>query len=162
MVRRTSEIEIDIPAGIENGTRMRQQGKGEPAPGGGGIPGDLYCDIYVKPHRFFERDGDNIYCELPVGFAQAALGAEAEVPTLEGKGQLKIPKGTKSGALLRMRGQGVMSLNGRGRGDQIVRVVVDVPSKLTKRQDELLREFGKIEEEQRGKKGWWEKLFGGA
>lgn len=159
MVKAKKEIEISIPAGIENGTRMRVAGQGEPSPDGGS-PGDLYCDIYVKPHPFFKREENDLYMELPVTFAQAALGAEVEVPTLEGQSLLKIPRGTAGGALLRMRGLGVPSLNGRGRGDQIIRVVVAVPAKLTKRQEELLQEFQKIEQETQGKKKLWEKFFG--
>lgn len=159
MTRERREIEITIPAGIEHGTRMRMGGQGEPSPDGGPA-GDLYCDIFVKPHPFFQRDGNDLYCELPVPFAQAAMGAEVEVPTLEGKGMLKIPRGTASGALLRLKGLGVPALNGRGRGDQVVRCVVNVPAKLTKRQEELLQEFQKIEQETSGKKNLWEKFFG--
>ena len=112
----------------------------------GGPSGDLYCDIYVREHEFFARHENDIVCEIPLSFAQAAMGADIEVPTLQGKSLLKIPKGTASGALLRMRGLGVTGVNGRGRGDQIVRVVVSVPTKLTKRQEELLAEFSKIEQ----------------
>jgi molecular chaperone DnaJ len=158
-VQRHREIEIAIPAGIESETRMRVSGQGE-ASRDGGPPGDLFCDIFVRPHPFFKRDGNDLYCELPVTYAQAALGAEVEVPTLEGKSLLKIPRGTANGALLRMRGQGVTGLNGRGRGDQIVRIMVAVPTKLTKRQEELLAEFSKIEQENMGKKNLWEKFFG--
>jgi len=153
------EIEVTIPAGIENGTRMRVSGQGE-ASRDGGPSGDLYCDIYVREHEFFRRHENDIVCEIPVGFSQAAMGAEIEVPTLLGKSLLKIPKGTASGALLRMRGLGVTGVNGRGKGDQIVRIVVSVPTKLTKRQEELLGEFAKIEQEQSGKKNLWEKFFG--
>ncbi len=153
------EIEITIPAGIENGTRMRLGGQGEASPDGG-PPGDLYCDIFVRPHPFFKREGNDVHCELPVAFAQAALGAEVEVPTLEGRGALKIPRGTPNGALLRMRGQGFAGLNGRGRGDQIVRIVVSVPARLTRRQEEILEEFHRIEQENAGKKNLWERFFG--
>jgi molecular chaperone DnaJ len=159
LVRAKREIEIAIPAGIETETRMRVAGQGE-ASRQGGPPGDLYCDIYVREHEFFHRDGNDILCELPVSFTQAAMGAEVEVPTLTGRSVLKIPRGTASGALLRMRGLGVTGVNGRGRGDQIVRVTVSVPPKLTKRQEELLQEFQKIEQEQSGKKNLWEKFFG--
>ncbi len=152
------EIEIAVPGGIEDGTRMRLSGQGEHSRDGG-PPGDLYCDIFVKAHPFFKRDGNDIYCELPVSFAQMAAGAEVEVPTLEGKGTLRIQRGTPSGTLLRMRGQGAANLNGHGRGDQIVRVVVAVPTRLTKRQEEILGEFHKIEQEQAGKKSFWEKFF---
>jgi molecular chaperone DnaJ len=159
LVRQKREIEVTIPAGIENGTRMRVSGQGE-ASRDGGPPGDLYCDIYVREHEFFKRHENDVLCEIPLSFAQAAMGTEIEVPTLQGKSLLKIPKGTASGALLRMRGLGVTGVNGRGRGDQIVRVVVSVPAKLTKRQEELLAEFAKIEQEQSGKKNLWEKFFG--
>ena len=158
-VKAKREIEIQILAGIENETRMRVGGQGE-ASRDGGSPGDLYCDIYVKEHPFFKREENHLYCELPVPYALVAMGGEVEVPTLEGKSTLKIPKGTQSGALLRMKGLGVTGVNGHGRGDQIVRVVVSVPAKLTKRQEELLEEFRKIEQENSGKKNIWEKFFG--
>ncbi len=159
LMRVKREIEISIPAGIENSTRMRVGGQGEQSPDGGAA-GDLYCDIYVRDHEFFKRVDNDIVCEIPVTFAQAAMGAEIEVPTLQGKAALKVAKGTASGALLRLKGQGVTSVNGRGRGDQLVRVTVSVPPKLTKRQEELLTEFAKIEQEQSGKKNLWEKFFG--
>jgi molecular chaperone DnaJ len=114
----------------------------------------------VREHEFFKRHENDIVCEIPVSYAQAAMGAEIDVPTLQGKSALKVPKGTASGALLRMRGLGVTGVNGRGRGDQVVRVVVSVPAKLTKRQEEILAEFAKIEQEQSGKKNFWEKFFG--
>jgi molecular chaperone DnaJ len=159
MLRAKREIEIQIPAGIDNATRMRVAGQGE-ASRDGGPSGDLYCDIYVKEHPFFKRDENDLYCEVPVPFSLMSMGGEIEVPTLEGRSTLKIPKGTASGALLRMRGLGVTGVNGHGRGDQIVRVMVAVPSKLTKRQEELLQEFAKIEQENAGKKNWWEKILG--
>ena len=158
-LRNKADITIQIPAGIEDSTRMRLAGQGEPSPGGG-PSGDLYVDVYVKPHEFFKREGNDILCLLPIPFATAAMGGEVEVPTLDGKGTLKIPHGTPSGQLLRIRKAGIPDLNGRGRGDQIVRVVVEVPDKLTKRQEELLREFLEIEEKKRNKKGFWEKFFG--
>ena len=159
LLKSKKEIEVTIPAGIENGTRMRVGGQGEGSRDGG-PSGDLYCDIYVREHEFFKRHENDIVCEIPLSFAQASMGAEIEVPTLQGKSSLKIPKGTASGALLRMRGLGVTGVNGRGRGDQIVHVTVSVPTKLTKRQEELLTEFAKIEQEQSGKKHFWEKFFG--
>lgn len=159
LVTAKREIEISIPAGIENASRMRVSGQGEASRDGGGA-GDLYVDVYVRDHEFFRREGNDVVCELPVSFAQAALGAEVDIPTLAGKASLKIPRGTASGALLRLRGQGVTGVNGRGRGDQIVRITVHVPGKLTRRQEELLQEFMKIEQEQSGKKNLWEKFFG--
>jgi molecular chaperone DnaJ len=154
LVRRKREIEVQIPAGIEDGTRLRVTGEGEPARDGG-PPGDLFVDVFVKADEFFKRDGDHLYCEIPVTFAQAAMGGTTEVTTLDGKATLEVPKGTASGAVLRLKGHGVPHLNGRGKGDLFVRVTVKVPAKLTKRQEELLREFSKIEEEEGGKKGFW-------
>jgi molecular chaperone DnaJ len=157
--RRKREIEITIPAGIENATRMRVAGQGEGAPEGGS-PGDLYVDVYVREHAFFSREGNDILCEVPIPFSLAAMGGEIEVPTLSGKSALKVPRATASGTRLRLKGQGVTGVDGRGRGDQLVRVTVQVPAKLTKRQEELLQEFQKIEIEQSGKKNLWEKFFG--
>lgn len=154
VLRRKRDIEVDIPGGIEDGTRLRLAGEGEPARNGGG-PGDLFVDVFVKQHEFFKREGEHLYCEVPIGFAQAAMGGELEIPTLDGKVQLEIPKGTQSGQLLRVKGHGVSRLNSRGRGDLFVRVAVRVPTKVTKRQEDLLREFAKLEEEQDGKKGFW-------
>jgi molecular chaperone DnaJ len=144
---------------IENATRMRVAGQGEGAPEGG-TPGDLYADIYVREHEFFSREGNDIVCEVPIPFSLAAMGGDIEVPTLTGKSSLKIPRGTASGTRLRLKGQGVTGVDGRGRGDQLVRVTVQVPAKLTKRQEELLQEFHKLEIEQSGKKNLWEKFFG--
>lgn len=158
-VRARRELEIEIPAGIEDGTRLRLPGQGEPSRDGG-PPGDLYVDVMVKPHSFFHREDNDIYCEVPISFAQAALGAEIEVPTLTGRAPLKVPRGTPSGTLLRLKGLGVTDVHGRGRGDQVVRVVVHVPTKLTKRQEELLREFEQIEKEQSSRKNLWERFFG--
>jgi len=158
-VRKKREITVRIPSGIQDSTRLRMGGEGEPS-ADGGPRGDLYCDVFVRPHSFFERHGNDIVCEMPVSFAIAALGGEVEVPTLEGSGRLKIPRGTPSGQLLRMRSAGVPPLNGGPRGDQIVRVVVEVPKKVTKRQEELLREFADLEQQGKGKKNLWEKFFG--
>lgn len=158
-VKRKREIEIAVPAGIEDGTRLRLSGEGEPSRDGG-PPGDLFVDVFVRQHEFFKREGEHLYCEIPVSYAQAALGAELEVPTIDGKVTLELPKGTQSGQLLRAKGQGMQRLQGRGRGDLFVRVTVQVPTKLTKRQEEILREFSKIEEEQNGKKGFWKWITG--
>jgi molecular chaperone DnaJ len=155
--KRKRQIAIAIPGGIEHGTRMRLAGQGEPSLEGG-PPGDLYCDVYVRPHDFFEREGADVICTLPVPFSVAALGGETEVPTLEGPSTLKIPKGTRSGEVLRMRGMGMKRLGREGRGDQFVRVAIDVPKNLTKRQEELLREFGKLEEEARGSRSIFDRI----
>ena len=153
------EITVKIPAGIEDSTRMRVAGEGEPSHDGG-PPGDLYVDVYVREHEFFKRDGADLQCEIPITFAQAALGAEIEVPTVEGRAKLKIPRGTASHTVFRLRNEGLPHVQGRGRGDLYVRAVIQVPAKLTKRQEELLQEFTKIEHETGGKKGFFDKLFG--
>jgi len=139
-VPETAKIEIRIPAGIEDGTRMRLGGEGEPGDPGA-PPGDLYCLVRVRPHEFFTRHHDDVLLEMPVTYGQAVLGASIEVPTVDGKSRLKIPKGTPSGQLFRLRGQGMPRLDGYGRGDQLVRVVVDVPRKLSAREDELIRQL---------------------
>ena len=142
-VKRRKKINVSIPAGIDNGAKLRVSGEGEPGINGG-PPGDLFIIIHVKPHEFFERDGDDIYCEVPITFTQAALGDELEVPTLDGRVKLKIPAGTQTDTYFRLRNKGVPRLRGYGQGDQHVKVVVVTPTKLTERQKELLREFGEI------------------
>lgn len=122
--------------------RLRVAGEGE-AGIAGGPPGDLYVVISVTPHPLFEREGQEVHCEVPVTFAHAVFGAEVEVPTLEGKVNLRIPEGTQSGRVFRLRGKGLPSVHGGGRGDQFVRIFVEVPSKLTPRARELLEEFAK-------------------
>jgi molecular chaperone DnaJ len=152
------EITVKIPAGIEDSTRMRVSGEGEPSRDGG-PPGDLYVDVSVRDHEFFRREGADLQCEIPITFAQAAMGAEIEVPTVEGRAKLKIPRGTTSHSVFRIRGEGLPHVQGRGRGDLYVRAVITVPSKLTRRQEELLQEFAKIEQETAGKKGFFDKWF---
>jgi molecular chaperone DnaJ len=140
-VERQHEITVNIPAGVEDGTRIRYQGEGD---GGrfGGPAGDLYIMLRVKDHKFFERDGNDLHCVIPISFPQAALGAEITVPTLDGETKLKIPEGTQSGQEFRVRGKGVPYLNEYGRGDLIAQIMVRTPTKLTKAQKELLRELG--------------------
>jgi molecular chaperone DnaJ len=157
--RMKREITVKIPAGIEDSTRMRLSGEGEPSRDGGPA-GDLYVDVYVREHEFFKRDGADLQCEIPITFAQAAMGAEIEVPTIEGRSKLKVPRGTMSHSVFRIRGEGLAHVGSRGRGDLYVRVLIQVPSKLTKRQEELLQEFARIEQETGGKKGFFDKLFG--
>jgi molecular chaperone DnaJ len=140
------EITVRVPAGIEDGTRLRVSGEGE-AGEEGGPSGDLYVEVHVRPHPLFERDGPDVYCEVPVSYARAVLGGQVEVPTLRGKSGLEVPKGTQSGQVLRMRGLGVPDPRGRaGRGDQLVRIVVEVPRKPSKREVELLRELETLQE----------------
>ena len=143
-VSRHRTIEVHVPAGIEDGQRIRYGGQGD-AGEPGATPGDLYAEVHVEPHEFFERHGRELLCQLPVGFAQAALGAEVEVPTLEGKETLKVARGTQSGDLLRLKGRGLPGMERYGRGDLLIQVVVEIPKKLTHHQEELLREFAKTE-----------------
>ena len=137
---KTSRIKIRIPAGVDTGTRLRSTGNGE---GGlrGGPSGDLYVILHVRQHEIFEREGDDLACEVPVSFAQAALGAEVEVPTLGGKASIRIPAGTQPATVFRLKGKGVKNLQGYGNGDLLVRVAVEVPSKLTPEQRAKLEEF---------------------
>jgi molecular chaperone DnaJ len=136
-------LEIRIPAGVDNGARLRIQGEGE-AGVHSGPSGDLYVVIYVEEHPFFQRQGNNIYCQVPVGIAQAVLGSEITVPTLEGEEKLKIPEGTQSGSVFRLRNKGVVSLGERGRGDQFVTVNIVVPTKLTKEQRQIFEALAKL------------------
>ena len=143
-ISRHRTIEIRVPAGIEDGQRIRYGGQGD-AGDPGAPPGDLYAEVRVEPHEFFERHGRELLCQLPVGFTQATLGAEVEVPTLEGKETLKVGRGTQSGDLYRLKGRGLPDVEGYGRGDLLIQVVVEIPKKLTHHQEELLREFAKTE-----------------
>jgi len=139
------QLKIKIPAGIEDGTRMRLSGEGEPGDNGA-PPGDLYVFIRVKRHPFFERRDDHVVCRVPVSYSQAALGAEIEVPTLNGITRVKIPRGTQSGQILRLRGMGFRNVDGYGKGDQLVQVMVEIPERLSRRQEELLRELAAEED----------------
>ncbi|MEB2345831.1 MAG: molecular chaperone DnaJ [Deltaproteobacteria bacterium] len=133
-------LSVKIPPGVESGTRLRLAGEGE-AGIEGGPSGDLYVDVVVRSHPFFTRDGSDLHCQVPVSFVQAALGAEIEVPTLEGKIPMRMPEGTQSGRVLRLAGKGLPALGRRGRGDVLVQIFVEVPTKLTDRQRELLEQF---------------------
>jgi molecular chaperone DnaJ len=139
-VLRQRTVEAKVPAGVEDGTRIRYAGLGE-AGHFGGPAGDLYVVLHVKEHSFFEREGNDLHCVIPVSFTQAALGTEIRVPTLEGEHTLKIPDGTQSGTTFRIKNQGVPVLNGHGKGDLFVEVRVQTPTKLGKRQRELLLEL---------------------
>lgn len=137
------KIQLNIPAGVDDGAQLRVSGEGEPGVNGG-PPGDLYVVLRVKEHEFFDREGNDIYCQVPLHFTQVALGDEIEVPTVDGKVKLKIPAGTQTGTFFRLRGKGVPYLRGNGRGDQHVQVKVVTPQDLTEQQKELLREFANI------------------
>jgi molecular chaperone DnaJ len=140
-VERAHEMTVTIPAGVEDGTRIRYQAEGDAGRFGGGN-GDLYIVLRVRPHKFFERDGNDLHCIIPVSFPQAALGTEINLVTLDGPARLKVPEGTQSGQEIRIRGRGVPFLNEHGRGDLVAQIVVRTPTKLTRAQKEKLRELG--------------------
>jgi molecular chaperone DnaJ len=142
-LEKPARIKLTIPAGISNGSRLRSSGNGE-AGIRGGPHGDLYVVIHVKEHKVFQRDGDDLYCEVPIAFSVAALGGEIAVPTLQGKASLKVPAGTQSGQMFKFRGKGIININGRGHGDLMVRVIVEVPSKLNAQQRQKLEEFANL------------------
>ncbi|HEY2139930.1 MAG TPA: molecular chaperone DnaJ [Chthoniobacterales bacterium] len=139
----TSRIKLKIPAGIADGSRLRSSGNGEAGIRGGGA-GDLYVVIHIKEHPIFQREEDNLYCELPVSFTLAALGGEIAVPTLEGKANLKVPAGTQSGQVFKLRGKGVVNVNTRDRGDLLARLLVEVPTRLNGEQRQKLEEFAAL------------------
>ena len=145
--RRTHTLNVRIPAGVDNGSRLKLRGEGETG-ANGGHPGDLYVLIRVAAHPIFARDGVDVVCEVPVSVVQAALGTKLDIPTLDGPRKLDVPAGTQSGHLFRLRGLGVADLNGYGRGDQVVRLTVETPRKLSARQRELLEEFARISGEE--------------
>ncbi|RJP69744.1 MAG: molecular chaperone DnaJ [Candidatus Abyssobacteria bacterium SURF_17] len=142
-VRTQRKLRVTIPPGVDAGSRIRYRGEGE-AGSRGGARGDLYILINVQQHEFFARDGDNLMCEVPISFPQAALGTQLEIPTLDGKITLKIPPGTQTHKIFRIRTKGMPALRGHGRGDLFVRVLVETPTKLNERQRELLEEFARI------------------
>lgn len=138
------KVFVKIPPGVDSGSRLRLAGEGEDGVRGGPA-GDLYIYINVKPHELFRRNNNDIICQIPVSFVQAALGADIDVPTLNGKKVLHIPKGTQPGDVFRFKGEGIPSLRGYGRGDQIIQVLVKTPTGLTKKQEDLLKEFARLE-----------------
>jgi molecular chaperone DnaJ len=143
-VKRFKSINMKIPAGVDIGSRLKISGEGELGIYGG-PPGDLYVVLNIEEHPFFKRDGTEILCEVPISFPQAVLGTEIEVPTLDGTSKIKIPSGTPSGRIFHIKGKGLPRIGGHVRGDQIVRVYVDVPKKITPKQKELLEEFARID-----------------
>lgn len=150
-VKKRKKISVKIPQGVDDGQQMRLSGQGEPGVNGGPA-GDLYVVFHVKPHEFFERDGDDVYYEMPMSFVQATLGDEVEVPTLHGKVKLKIPAGTQTGTRFRLKGKGISNVRGYGVGDQNIIVRLVTPTKLSDEQREILRQFadvsGKLPDEQ--------------
>lgn len=153
------EKKIKIPAGINDGQKLRYEGMGDASENGGPY-GDLYVVIKVKHHSIFERNGDDIYCEIPVKFTTATLGGEIEIPTLKGKKSMKIPAGTQTGKMFKLRGQGIKSLRGYGTGDQIVKIIIETPIELNEKQKKLLKEFENSLEDKNYKnhKSWREKI----
>jgi molecular chaperone DnaJ len=138
-----SVLTVKVPAGVDTGTRLKLTGEGEPGEKGG-PPGDLYVVVHVQEHPIFVREDTEVICEVPISFTQAALGAQIEVPTLDGKVKMRIPSGTQSGKVFRLKGKGIPALNGYQRGDQHVRVTVEVPGSLSRKQRELLEQFAAI------------------
>jgi len=157
LVQKKADLTIQVPAGVEEGMTIRVADEGDV--GEPGAPrGDLHVVIKEREHKVFQRSGADLMTEVPCSFAQLALGDSVEVPTLRGRAEMTIPEGTQSGKVFRLRGQGLPQLEGRGRGDQLVRVFVQTPKHLSERQKECLREFEALEQERTGKKTFFEKL----
>jgi len=142
-VEKLSRVKLKIPAGIREGSRLRSSHNGE-AGIRGAPPGDLYVVIHIREHKIFQREGDNLYCEVPIPFSIAALGGEVEVPTLEGRAHLKVAAGTQGGRIFKLRGRGIINVNGRDRGDLLARLIVEVPSRLNAEQRRKLEEFAAL------------------
>lgn len=158
-VKQEKTLTVQVPGGVDNGTRLRLEAEGEPGLQGG-PPGDLYVVLRVKPHPFFERQGDDIICTVPISFPQAALGAEIDIPTLNGTEKVRIPRGTQTGKVLTIPGAGVASLRSRRKGDLLVQVFVKTPTELTPEQEDILRQFAELtdtEVKPKGK-GFFERL----
>ena len=163
-IKRNKTLEVKIPAGIDDGMRIRSSGNGEPGMNGG-PPGDLYVEIHIKQHAVFQREGDDLHCEIPISFTKAALGGEIEVPTLSGKASFTLPEGTQSGKTFRLRSKGVKGVRSGYAGDLFCHVVIETPVKLTERQRELLHEFEQLTIEGGARhspqsKSWKEKVKG--
>lgn len=157
-VKNTKTITVKVPAGVNDGNTLRVQGEGE-AGGAGGRSGDLFVEIYVTPHDIFARKEDDIYIEFPISFSQAALGDTVTVPTIRGEVKMKVPAGTQSGTILRLKDEGVENVNGHGTGDALVRVQVKTPQKLSAKQKELLEKLAAENKEKLAvEKGWFEKF----
>jgi molecular chaperone DnaJ len=161
-IKRNKTLEVKIPAGIDNGMRIRSSGNGEPGTNGG-PSGDLYVEIHIKPHQVFQREGDDLHCEMPISFTKATLGGEIEVPTLTGKVSFTVPEGTQTGKTFRLKGKGIKGVRSGYAGDLFCHVVVETPVKLTEKQKDLLREFDRLTKEGGAKhspqsKGWMDKV----
>lgn len=161
-VKQHKTLSVKIPAGVDEGDRIRLSGEGE-AGVNGGPPGDLYVVIHLKPHEIFQRDGGNLHCEMPISYTIAALGGEIEIPTLDGHAKMKIPPETQTGAVFRLRGKGIKPLRSSEIGDLMCHVAIETPVKLTDRQKALLRELEEINQQDAGKhsprtKSWMNKV----
>ncbi|RMG37179.1 MAG: molecular chaperone DnaJ [Planctomycetota bacterium] len=143
-IEKEVELTVDVPPGVESGMQLRLRGEGEPGYSGG-PPGDVFVDVHVEPHPLFEREGRHLVCRVPVSFTQAALGAELEVPTLEGTEKYTIPPGTQPGDVFRLKGRGMPGLHGRARGDLLIQVNLEVPRKLTPEYEAALRKLAELE-----------------
>ena len=139
-IRKRRTIQVTIPAGIDNGQTISLRGQGH-AGSNGGPSGDLLITVMVRPHEIFRREGTSVFCEAPITFTQAVLGAELEIPTIDGRVKYTIPEGTQTGTVFRLRGKGIPVLNGRGRGDQYVTVTIETPRDLNREQKEALKRF---------------------
>ncbi len=163
-VKQHKTLSVKIPSGIDEGDRIRLSGEGEHGVNGG-PPGDLYVQIHLKPHSVFQRDHDDLHCEMPISFAASALGGEIEIPTLDGAARLKIPAETQTGKVFRLRGKGIKGVRSIAHGDLLCHVVIETPVHLTERQKELLREFETINQQDSGKhspraQSWMDKVKG--
>ncbi|MCZ4303535.1 molecular chaperone DnaJ [Zoogloeaceae bacterium G21618-S1] len=161
-VKKQKTLEVKIPAGIDEGMRLRHGGHGEPGINGG-PSGDLYVEIHIKPHAVFQREGDDLHCEMPISFATAALGGDIEIPTLDGMARIKVPTETQTGKVFRLRGKGIRNVRSHVQGDLMCHVLVETPVKLTDRQKELLEEFQSIGSENADRqnpkaKSWMDKV----
>lgn len=143
-LERKKKVSVKMPAGVDTGSRLRLTGEGESGMRGG-PPGDLYIYVHVEPHDFFKRNNNDVICQIPISFVQATLGDDIDVPTLNGDKNLHIPKGTQAGEVFRFKGEGIPSLRGYGRGDQIIQVMVKTPTGISKKQEALLKEFAALE-----------------
>lgn len=157
-IKNHKTLQVKIPAGVNTGDRIRLTGEGE-AGAGGGPSGDLYVQIHIKPHSVFERDGDDLHCEMPISFATAALGGEIEIPTLEGAAKVRIPAETQSGKVFRLRGKGIRGIRSAAPGDLMCHVQLETPVNLTERQKELLKEFEAIAQGEAGRQTPRQKSF---
>lgn len=163
-IKRNKTLEVKIPAGIDEGMRIRSSGNGEPGTNGGPA-GDLYVEVHIKQHAVFQRDGDDLHCEIPISFTKAALGGDIEVPTLSGKASFSIPEGTQSGKTFRLRSKGIKGVRSGYAGDLFCHVVIETPVKLTEAQKSSLREFERLTSEGGAKhspqsKSWMDKVKG--